>query len=236
MALSVLIIDDELDFAEFIINGLAEEGFSVEHALDGLQGGRMLKDRSLDLILLDWGLPRQDRLSLLKGYRLSGGDAPVIFLTARDEVHDRGEGLDVGADDYLCKPFAFAELLARVRALACRRERPSNMIVRHGDVSVDLVSQKGQRAGQDLDFTAKELALLFFFLRHPGQILSRNRIDEGVWNEDFDTTSNTFEVHLKELRRKLEAVGPRLIHNRPARAISSANHGSAAIIVACWVG
>ena len=129
----------------------------------------MLKDRSLDLILLDWGLPRQDGLSLLKGYRLSGGDAPVIFLTARDEVHDRVEGLDGGEDDYLCKPFAFAELLARVRALACRRERPSNMIVRHGDVSVDLVSQKGQRAGQDLDLTAKELALLCFFLRHPAR-------------------------------------------------------------------
>ncbi len=214
MALSVLIIEDEREFAEFIISGLAEEGFAVEHAEDGDQGSRMLNSRPWDLVLLDWSLPRQDGLSLLKHFRQSGGETPVIFLTARDEIDDRVKGLDGGADDYLCKPFAFAELLARVRALVRRRERPSNLVLRLGDVSLDLVAQRAQRAGQDLDLTAKEQALLAFFLRHPGQIHSRERIYESVWNEDFDTTSNTFEVHLKELRRKLEAIGPRLIHNR----------------------
>ena len=151
---------------------------------------------------------------MLHGYRQCGGEAPVIFLTARDEVDDRVMGLDSGADDYLCKPFAFAELLARVRALIRRRERPSSLILSQGDVSIDLVAQRAQRAGRALELTAKELALLSFFLRHPGQVLTREQIYENVWDGDFDTSSNTFEVHLKELRRKLEALGPRLIHNR----------------------
>lgn len=214
MVLSVLIIEDERDFAEFIVNGLTEEGFSVRHAVDGDQGREMLNCNPWDLVLLDWSLPGQDGLTLLRAFRESGGEAPVIFLTARDQVDDRVKGLDSGADDYLCKPFAFAELLARARALVRRRERPSSLILGHDDVSIDLVAQRAQRAGHALDLTAKEQALLSFFLRHPGQILTRERIYENVWDGDFDTTSNTFEVHLKELRRKLELLGPRLIHNR----------------------
>ena len=214
MALCVLIIEDEVEFAEFIISGLTEEGFSVEHAVDGNQGRAMLVGDTWDLILLDWSLPGSDGLSLLRDYRQSGGEAPVIFLTARDDVDDRVMGLDSGADDYLCKPFAFAELLARVRALVRRRDRPSALILSHGDVRVDLVAQRAYRAGRPLDLTSKELALLSFFLRHPSQVLKRERIYENVWDEDVDTSSNTFEVHLKELRRKLETLGPRLIHNR----------------------
>jgi DNA-binding response OmpR family regulator len=174
----------------------------------------MLQAQSWDLVLLDWSLPGQDGLTLLRGYLHSGGEAPVIFLTARDEVEDRVRGLDSGADDYLCKPFAFAELLARVRALVRRSQRASGVILNHGDVSIDLANQRAQRGGRALDLTAKELALLAFFLHHPGQVLTRERIYEKVWGDDFDTSSNTLEVHLKELRRKLEALGPRLIHNR----------------------
>jgi DNA-binding response OmpR family regulator len=214
MPFCVLIIEDELDFAEFIISGLTEEGFAVEHAVDGNQGLDLLLGRAWDLILLDWSLPCKDGLSLLRDYRQSGGEAPVIFLTARDEVADRVMGLDSGADDYLCKPFAFAELLARVRALVRRRERPTSLILSQGDVRIDLVAQRAHRAGRALDLTAKELALLSFFLRHPGQVVTRKQIYESVWDEDFDISSNTFEVHLKELRRKLEVLGPRLIHNR----------------------
>jgi two-component system copper resistance phosphate regulon response regulator CusR len=214
MARTILIIEDEIDFAEFVITGLADEGFSVEHAVDGKQAREMLHNRPWDLILLDWSLPNQDGLSLLLGFRQSGFETPVIFLTARDEVDDRVMGLDSGADDYLCKPFAFAELLARVRALVRRRERPSRLILSHDDVTIDLVAQRAQRAGRELDLTAKELALLSFFLRHPGQVLTREQIYENVWDGDYDTSSNTFEVHLKELRRKLEALGPRLILNR----------------------
>ena len=214
MALDVLIIEDERDFAEFIIDGLTEEGFSVRHAVDGHEGLEMLGRHAWDLVLLDWSLPGPDGLSLLRDYREGGGGAPVIFLTARDQVDDRVLGLDSGADDYLCKPFAFAELLARARALVRRRERPSSMILGHEDVAIDLVLQRAHRGGRPLDLTAKELALLAFFLRHPGRILTRERIYETVWEGDFDTSSNTLEVHLKELRRKLEALGPRLIHNR----------------------
>jgi DNA-binding response OmpR family regulator len=211
---SILIIEDEVEFAQFVITGLEEEGFRVEHAVDGKQGREMLHGHPWDLVLLDWSLPHQDGLSLLRGFRQAGHQAPVIFLTARDEVEDRVRGLDGGADDYLCKPFAFAELLARVRALMRRREQPSGLFLSHGDVSVDLVLHRAQRAGSALDLTAKELALLSFFLRHPGRILTRKEIYENVWDGAFDTTSNTLEVHLKDLRRKLEALGPRLISNR----------------------
>jgi DNA-binding response OmpR family regulator len=211
---SILIIEDEIEFAEFLIAGLTEEDFSVEHAADGRRGCEMLRRRPWDLVLLDWSLPHQDGLSLLRGARRDGLEAPVIFLTARDGVEDRVEGLDSGADDYLCKPFAFAELLARVRALVRRRGRPSNLTLSHGDVSIDLVAQRAHRAGRPLELTAKEQALLALFLHHPGQVLTREQVYEIVWGEGFDTSSNTLEVHLKELRRKLEALGPRIIHNR----------------------
>lgn len=214
MALSVLIIEDELELAEFIVSGLTEEGFTVTHAGDGTEGRELLDRSTWDLVLLDWCLPGHDGLSLLHWFRERGGASPVIFLTARDQVDDRIRGLDGGADDYLCKPFAFAELLARVRALVRRRERPTSLVLSHGDISLDLAAQRSQRGGRALDLTAKEQALLSYFLRNPGQILTRERIYENVWDGDFDTTSNTFEVHLKELRRKLEALGPRLIHNR----------------------
>jgi DNA-binding response OmpR family regulator len=214
MVRSILIIEDDAEFAQFVVTGLEEEGFRVEHAVDGKQGRAMLHGRPWDLVLLDWSLPQQDGLSLLRGFRHAGLEAPVIFLTARDEVDDRVMGLDSGADDYLCKPFAFAELLARVRALLRRREQPSNMVLVHGDVSVDLVTHRARRAGTALDVTTKELALLTYFLRHPNRILTRKQIYENVWDGNFDISSNTLEVHLKELRRKLEMHGSRLIHNR----------------------
>ena len=217
MERTILIIEDELEFAEFVITGLTEEGFSVEHAVDGRQGREMLQSRPWDLVLLDWSLRYEDGLSLLRVFRQSEFQAPVIFLTARDEIDDRVKGLDSGADDYLCKPFAFAELLARVRALVRRRDQPSGLVLTHGDVRVDVLERRAWRGGVLLDLTGKELALLSFFLRNPGRILKREEIYENVWDESFNTTSNTFEVHLKELRRKLEALGPRLIHNRRGR-------------------
>jgi two-component system, OmpR family, copper resistance phosphate regulon response regulator CusR len=214
MALDVLIIEDESDFAQFVIDGLSEEGFSVCHAMDGERGLEMLRRQSWDLVLLDWSMPGPDGLAVLRDFRAEGGAAPVIFLTARDQVDDRVRGLNTGADDYLCKPFAFAELLARARALVRRRERPPGPVLSYGDLRIDLVAQRARRGGQPLELTAKEFALLAYFIHNPGQLITRERIYESVWEGDFDTTSNTLDVHLKELRRKLEALGPRLIHNR----------------------
>jgi DNA-binding response OmpR family regulator len=134
------------------------------------------------------------------------------MLTARDAIPDRVAGLDAGADDYLSKPFAFDELLARVRALARRPPLASGTVLTFADVRVDLATQKAERAGKKLDLTVKEYALLVLFLRHPGEVLTRTRIYEQVWDERYDGISNTLEVHVKDLRRKLEAQGSRLIH------------------------
>jgi two-component system copper resistance phosphate regulon response regulator CusR len=211
MGIRILLVEDEAELADFVIRGLREEGFVVEHAEDGELGWAALRSGTWDLVVLDWWLPGEDGLSVLKRYRQSGGSAPVLFLTARDAVADRVRGLDAGADDYLCKPFAFDELVARVRALVRRRERGGELLLSHGDVSVDLAAHRARRAGRPLDLTAKELSLLIFFLRHPGQVLSRTRIYDHVWDESFDGLSNTLEVHVMELRRKLEAHGPRVI-------------------------
>jgi two-component system copper resistance phosphate regulon response regulator CusR len=212
MGIRILVVEDEADLADFIVRGLREEGFAVERAADGPQAWEALQLGPWDLVVLDWWLPGEDGLAVLRRYRQARGAAPVLFLTARDAVADRVRGLDGGADDYLSKPFAFDELLARIRALLRRRDRLPEMTIAHGNVSIDLATRRARRAGQALDLTAKELALLTFFLRHPGQVLSRTRIYDHVWDENFDGLSNTLEVHVMELRRKLEAHGPRVIH------------------------
>jgi len=213
----VLIIEDEPLIADFLIRGLREEGCSVEHAADGPGGLHALQSAEWDVVLLDWWLPGFDGLTVLKRYRSAGGTAPILFLTARDAVSDRVRGLDGGADDYLCKPFSFDELLARIRSLARRRDRGSGTLLRYQDITIDLATHRAERSGKRLDLTAKEQMLLVFFLRHPTEVLSKTRIYEQVWDERFDGLSNTLEVHVMELRRKLEAYGPRLIHTLRGR-------------------
>ena len=216
MGLRILVIEDEDEIADFLVRGLRVEGFAVQRAADGESGWHELQ-ADWDVVLLDWWLPGADGLSLLRRLRAAGRDTPVLFLTARDAVSDRVRGLDAGADDYLCKPFAFEELVARAHALI-RRGRPVEvMTLSYRDVRVDLAALKAERAGHPLDLTAKELALLVFFLRHPGEVLSRTRIYGNVWGEDYDFVSNTLDVHIKELRRALEARGPRLIHTLRGR-------------------
>ncbi len=217
MGFRILVVEDEPELADFVVRGLREEGFAVEHAPDGERARDALQVGPWDLVVLDWWLPGEDGLAVLRRYRGAGGAAPVLFLTARDAVADRVRGLDGGADDYLSKPFAFDEFLARVRALLRRRDRTTEPTLAHGDVSVDLASQRARRGGHALDLTAKEIALLTFFLKHPGQVLSRTRIYDHVWEENFDGTSNTLEVHVMELRRKLEAHGPRVIQTLRGR-------------------
>ena len=211
MSARLLVIEDEDAIADFLVRGLREEGFTVERVADGVDGWHRLSTEVWDAVLLDWWLPGADGLTLLKRYRQAGNDAPVLFLTARDAIDDRVRGLDGGADDYLCKPFAFAELLARVRSLTRRTDRRAGTLLALGDVRIDLATHRAERAGQRLELTAKEHALLVLFLRHPGEVLSRTRIYEMVWDERYDGVSNTLEVHVMELRKKLEAHGPRLI-------------------------
>jgi two-component system, OmpR family, copper resistance phosphate regulon response regulator CusR len=217
MGIRILVAEDEARVAKFLVRGLREEGFTVEHVTDGESAWHALRSGDWDLVLLDWWLPVEDGLTVLKRFRQVNRATPVLFLTARDAVSDRVRGLDGGADDYLCKPFEFEELLARVRALIRRRDATSGTNLEFRDVRVDLASQRSERAGHSLDLTAKEQSLLIFFLRHPGQVLSRTRIYEHVWGEHSDLFSNTLEVHIKELRRKLEARGPRLIHTLRGR-------------------
>lgn len=212
MAIRLLVIEDDEEIADFIGRGLREEGFLVEVATDGLAGWQALRTASWDVVVLDWWLPGQDGLVVLQRFRQVNPTTPVLFLTARDAVEQRIQGLNAGADDYLCKPFVFGELVARVHALLRRRPGSAGTQLRYQDVAMDLATQRIERAGQPLELTAKEQALLLFFLRHPAEVLSRTRIYEHVWQDSFDGLSNTLEVHVMELRRKLEAHGPRLIH------------------------
>jgi two-component system copper resistance phosphate regulon response regulator CusR len=216
VGIRILLIEDDAQIADFLVRGLREEGFTVEYAADGDDGWHALQGGPWDLVVLDWFLPGPDGLTLLRRLRAGDQATPVLFLTARDAVSDRVRGLDGGADDYLCKPFAFAELLARVRSLTRRRER-GGTVLRHLDVTLDLATHRAERGGNRLDLTAKEHALLVLFLRHPGEVLSRTRIYEQVWDQRYDGLSNTLEVHVMELRRKLEAHGPRLIHTLRGR-------------------
>jgi two-component system, OmpR family, copper resistance phosphate regulon response regulator CusR len=217
MGIRILVVEDEAPIADFVVRGLREEGFTVEHAADGETGRFLLENGGWDVVLLDWWLPGPDGLTLLQEIRGKGDATPVLFLTARDAVSDRVKGLDGGGDDYLCKPFAFAELLARVRSLARRHQPDKTAVLTYNDVRVDLATHRAARGGHRLDLTAKEQALLVLFLRHPGEVLSRTRIYEHVWGDRYDGLSNTLEVHVMELRRKLEARGGRLIHTLRGR-------------------
>jgi DNA-binding response OmpR family regulator len=214
MSLRILVIEDEPGIADFVVRGLSEEGYSVEHAADGPDAWVRLQNGTWDVVLLDWWLPGEDGIQLLKRFRQKDRHTPVLFLTARDGVGERVAGLDAGADDYLTKPFAFEELLARIRALVRRGGQQESFRLEFDDIAIDLAQQKATRGGESLDLTAKELALLTLFLRHPRQVLSRTRIYQAVWDENFDGLSNTLEVHIKELRQKLEKWGPRVIHTR----------------------
>ncbi len=208
----ILVVEDDESLALSITSGLLDEGYAVVHAGDGNAAEKLLRDQNWDLAILDWWLPGQDGLAVLEEHRRQGRDTPVLFLTARDAVGDRVAGLDAGADDYLCKPFAFDELLARVRALVRRRKANEELALAFGDLRVDVVSRRAFRVDRPLDLTTKELSLLIFFLRHKGEVLSRARIYGEVWGEEYDFVSNTLDVHIKELRRKLEARGERVIH------------------------
>ncbi|AMV39732.1 response regulator transcription factor [Planctomyces sp. SH-PL62] len=217
LGLKVLVIEDDEEIADFLVRGLREEGFTVDSAATGPDGWLALSRGACDLVVLDWWLPGVDGLTLLKRFRQAGHDAPVLLLTARDALSDKVSGLDGGADDYLCKPFDYEEFLARVRVLARRRAASASAVLSYADVRVDLRTQRVERAGRVVELTAKQQALLVFFLNRPDEVLTRTRIYEHVWDERYDGSSNTLEFHVMELRRRLEAHGPRLIHTARGR-------------------
>ncbi len=208
----LLVIEDDRKIADFVRRGLIYEGFHVEVAVDGEQGLVNARERPPDMIILDWMLPGLDGLEVLQRLR-AAGDLPVLMLTAKDAVSDRVRGLEAGADDYLVKPFAFEELLARVRALLRRRaSEPDEDVLLFGDLKLNTLTRQAQREERVIDLTAKEYDLLEFFIRHPRQVLTREQIYDSVWGYDFGGESNIIEVYVRYLRGKLEAEGePRLI-------------------------
>jgi DNA-binding response OmpR family regulator len=201
----VLLVEDEARVASFIAQGLEGAGFVTDVVGEGYEAiARMDRGQSWDLILLDVGLPDIDGFQVLERVRKIDQTTPVIMLTAHGDVPSRVKGLDLGADDYLPKPFDFDELVARIRAQLRHDRQPQASVLQAGDLTLDLKSRKASRGERDVDLTSREFALLEFFLRHPGQVLTRSQILNGVWGYDFDPGTNVVDVYVGYLRNKLD--------------------------------
>lgn len=207
----VLLIEDDERLCSVLDRALRQEGWSVEIANDGVVGGRAMQKGNFDLVILDLGLPGRDGMDLLRELRKGGSSLPVLILTGRDAVDQRVAGLDAGADDYLVKPFALDELLARVRSMA-RRAPGGGDLLRYADVEVDPELRTATRAGKNLNLRPREYALLKFFMENPEKVLTRARIYEKVWEAKYDGLTNVIEVYVRYLRTAIEAQGSRLIH------------------------
>src|SRR5262245_8882332 len=213
MAQRILVVEDEVEIADYLRRGLAYDGFTVEVASDGPAALAAARERPPDVVVLDLMLPGLDGMEVAQRLR-AGSSVPIIILTARDSVADRVAGLERGADDYLVKPFAFEELLARIRVQLRRHQaRDTGEMLRFGPLAVDLAAHEVRLGERRVDFTAKEFELLELFIRHPRQVLTRDLLYERIWGYDFGGESNVIEVYVRALRQKLELAGaPRLIH------------------------
>ena len=200
----ILVVEDEKKVASFIQRGLEGEGFQVDIAEDGEAGVAAGTSNPYDLILMDVMLPKMDGLSAVRALRDAGVNTPVLCLTAKDAVEDIVAGLDSGSDDYLTKPFAFAELLARVRALVRRGSQERGADITYADLRLDPVAHKVWRSGKEIELTAKEYALLEYFIRNPEKTLTRNMIAEHVWDYTFDSFTNIIDVYVNYLRKKID--------------------------------
>ena len=211
--MKVLVVEDETKTGDYLRQGLSEAGFVVDLARDGLDGLHLALTETFDLAILDVMLPGIDGWQVLRGIRLAGKDMPVLFLTARDSVDDRVKGLELGADDYLVKPFAFAELLARVRTLLRRGAKPrEDDILRIADLELDLRRRRVVRGQQKIELTSKEFSLLELLLRRRGEVLPRSLIALQIWDMNFDSDTNVIEVAIRRLRAKMDdGFEPRLI-------------------------
>jgi two-component system copper resistance phosphate regulon response regulator CusR len=211
----VLVVEDEPRVAGFVARGLREQSFAVDVALDGADAMFQISVNDYDVIVLDLSVPTVDGMEICRLVRAEGRTMPILMLTARDAVGDRIAGLDAGADDYLVKPFAFGELVARIRALLRRGNTLEPETLTIGDLSIDIHARSAERAGRPIQLTAKEFALLEFLARNAGRVVGRSEIAEHVWDDAFDPFSNSIEVYINRLRRKIDAGSERpLIHTR----------------------
>jgi len=202
--MKILIVEDEAKTGNYLKQGLTEAGFVADLARDGMDGAHLALTEAYDLVVLDVMLPGMDGWRVLQEIRRAGKDLPVLFLTARDHVEDRVKGLELGADDYLVKPFAFSELLARVRTLLRRGKAMEAEVLRVADLELDLRRRRVTRSGKRIDLTAKEFALLELLLRRRGEVLPRSLIASQVWDMNFDSDTNVIEVAVRRLRSKMD--------------------------------
>jgi two-component system response regulator MprA len=209
----ILVVEDEEQIASFLRRGLVYEGYEVDVVEDGISALAKARDSRPDLVVLDLMLPGMDGLEVCRRLRASHSSLPILILTARDSVSDRVQGLDAGSDDYMVKPFALAELLARIRALLRRAGPGEPEILKFSNLTLDTGTRQIHRGESLIELTSKEFDLLELFMRHPRKVLTRETIYDRVWGYDFGGESNIIEVYIRYLRQKLEAVGePRLLH------------------------
>jgi len=200
----ILLADDDRRLTAIFKRGLLEETYAVDVAYDGAEAEYYAETGSYDLIILDIMMPEKDGLTVCRDLRAKGINTPILMLTARDAVEDRVKGLDAGADDYLVKPFAFSELLARIRALLRRQGSSKSPEIRVGDLVLNTLTRQVWRGYRDIDLTTKEYVILEYFMRHPNIVLTRRMLEENAWNYDFDSLSNLIDVYIRRLRRKID--------------------------------
>jgi len=203
----VLVVEDSRRLAGIVKRGLLEEGYAVDNAYDGEEAEYMAESTPFDLIVLDVMLPKKDGISVCRDLRAKKVNTPILMLTAKDSVEDKVTGLDSGADDYLVKPFAFSELLARLRALLRREVLPKVQKLQTGELALDPQSREVWRNGDRVDLTAKEYAIIEYFMRRPNAVVTRTMLGESVWDYEFDGLSNIIDVYVRRLRRKIDREG-----------------------------
>lgn len=209
----ILLVEDEGSVASFIRRGLKEEGYIVDSAEDGEEGLRLALESGYDLLVLDWSLPKKNGLEVLTALRDQKNPIPVLMLTAKSEVEDKVKSLNAGADDYLTKPFAFKEFLARVSALLRRPQKFQQTLIEMADLRIDLAKQKAVRAGKEIQLSAREFALLIYLAQHPHEVVTRTMLAESLWDLHFDTFSNLIDVQIGRLRKKIDLkFKKKLIH------------------------
>ncbi len=203
----VLVVEDERRLASIIKRGLLEEGYSVDTAYDGEEAQYMAETTAYDIIVLDIMLPKKDGVAVCKELRDNKMNAPILMLTAKDSVEDKVRGLDSGADDYMVKPFAFSELLARIRALLRREASSKTSRLNVGDLVMDTLTREVWRGSKKVELTSKEHSILEFFMRHPNMVITRTMLEENAWDYEFDSLSNIIDVYIRRLRSKIDGKG-----------------------------